>query len=137
MKKNLLKIISFFLLILMVAGVVISTISNATSFDSVDIGFVTSEAKDTSGAGNKILSMMQSLIVVFQVAATGTAIIMLIVLAIKYIMASPSDKADIKKSATIYIIGAVVLFATSGILEIIRNFAYNISATTPAVSKEE
>ena len=48
---------------------------------------------------------------------------MLIVLAIKYISAAPSDKADIKKSATAYIIGAVVLFAASGVIQIIKNFA--------------
>ena len=56
------------------------------------------------------------------------AVIMLIVLAIKYISAAPSEKADIKKSATIYIVGAVLLFAASGVLAIIQGFAENIDA---------
>ena len=48
---------------------------------------------------------------------------MLIVLAIKYISAAPGDKAEIKKHAVIYIVGAVVLFAASGIIQIIKTFA--------------
>ena len=58
-----------------------------------------------------------------QVIGIAIAVIMLIVLAIKYISAAPSDKAEIKKSATAYIVGAVVLFAASGIIQIIKNFA--------------
>ena len=66
---------------------------------------------------------------VIQVTATGVAVIMLIVLAIKYISSAPSEKADIKKSAMIYVVGAIILFAGSGILAIIRSFAEkNISA---------
>ena len=57
------------------------------------------------------------------------AIIMLIVLAIKYISAAPGDKADIKKHAVVYVVGAIVLFAASGILGIIKNFASNVKAS--------
>ena len=39
---------------------------------------------------------------------------------------APSDKAEIKKHAVVYIVGAVVLFAASGLLGIIRTFAGNI-----------
>ena len=53
---------------------------------------------------------------------------MLIVLAIKYISAAPSDKAEIKKHAVVYVVGAIVLFAASGILQIIKNFAGNVHA---------
>ena len=48
---------------------------------------------------------------------------MLIVLAIKYISAAPGDKAEIKKHAVVYVVGAVILFAATGILQIIRTFA--------------
>ena len=58
-----------------------------------------------------------------QVIGVGVAVIMLIVLAIKYISAAPSDKAEIKKHMVVYVVGAIVLFAASGILEIIKRFA--------------
>ena len=59
------------------------------------------------------------------VAAIGVAValVILIWLGIKYMTASPDGKADVKKSAVPYIIGAVVIFAASGILGIIAGFA--------------
>lgn len=52
----------------------------------------------------------------------GVAIVMLLWLAIKYMTAAPDEKASIKKTSTIYIIGAVLLFAASGVLALIRGF---------------
>ncbi len=63
-----------------------------------------------------------------QIVGTAVAVIMLIVLAIKYISAAPNDKADIKKHAVVYIVGAIVLFAASALLGIVKNFAGGISA---------
>ena len=40
--------------------------------------------------------------------------------------AAPGDKAEIKKHAVVYVVGAIVLFAASGILEIIKGFASQI-----------
>ena len=56
----------------------------------------------------------------------GVAITMLLVLAMKYMSAAPSEKADIKKHAVVYVVGAVVMFAASGLLTIIGNFASSI-----------
>ena len=60
------------------------------------------------------------------VLGVAVAVVILIWLAIKYITAAPSDKADIKKSAVAYVIGAVLLFAASGVLGLIRTFATGI-----------
>ena len=80
---------------------------------------------DTSGAATAASNVIGMIINIAQVIGMGVAIIMLIVLAIQYIAASPEGKAEIKKNATIYIVGAVILFAASGILGIIRRFAVN------------
>lgn len=80
-------------------------------------------SQDKSGASEAAGNIIGMIINIAQVIGTGVAIIMLIVLAIKYIAASPEGKAEIKKNATIYIVGAVILFAASGLLGIIRNFA--------------
>ena len=81
------------------------------------------QAEDESGASEAAGKMIGMIINIAQVIGTGVAIIMLIVLAIKYIAASPEGKAEIKKNATVYIVGAVILFAASGILAIVRRFA--------------
>ena len=79
-----------------------------------------------SQAASNVIGMI---INIAQVIGMGVAIIMLVVLAIQYIAASPEGKAEIKKNATIYIVGAVILFAASGILGIIRRFAVNSIGT--------
>ena len=58
-----------------------------------------------------------------QIICVGIAIIMLIVLAIKCISAVLLGKAEIKKHMAVYVVGAILLFATSGILESIKRFA--------------
>lgn len=58
-----------------------------------------------------------------QIVAVGVATIMLVVLAIKYIVSSPGDKAEIKKHAVVYIVGAVFIYGSVGILNIIQAFA--------------
>ena len=78
---------------------------------------------DESGASEAATNIIGMIINIAQVIGMGVAIIMLIVLAIQYIAASPEGKAEIKKNATIYIVGAILLFAASGVLAIIRRFA--------------
>lgn len=67
-------------------------------------------------AGGNILGMAQ-------IVGVGVATIMLVVLAIKYIVSSPSDKAEIKKHAVVYVVGAILIYAASGILAILQTFA--------------
>ena len=97
---------------------------------SVDSYF---KQEDGSGASNAVANIIGVIINVAQIVGMGVAIIMLIVLAIQYIAASPEGKAEIKKNSTIYIVGAVILFAASGILGIIRKFAIqNVDNADPA-----
>lgn len=85
---------------------------------------------DNSGAKTSVQNIIGAIISIAQVVGIGVAVIMLIVLAIKYISAAPSEKAEIKKTVVIYVTGAVVLFAATGILQIIKNFATNVTTTT-------
>ena len=128
MTKNVIKALVVALVaILMIAS--LSTYVSAISLDEIDEGTVTEGAQDTSGAADSLNRIIGAAITVVQVVGVGVAIIMLIVLAIKYISAAPGDKADIKKHAVVYVVGAVVLFAASGILGIVKNFAQNVTAT--------
>lgn len=86
--------------------------------------------KDESGASTSASNIIGAIINIAQVIGVGVAVIMLIVLAIKYISAAPSEKAEIKKTVVIYVTGAIVLFASSGILQIIKNFATNVDKPT-------
>ena len=46
-------------------------------------------------------------------------------LAIKYMTSAPGDKAEIKKHAIVYIVGACMAFGATGVVEIIKTFAEN------------
>ena len=129
MTKNVIKALVVALVaILMIVS--LSTYVNAEpiKFGDISEGTVTEGAQDTSGAASSLNRIIGAAITVVQVVGVGVAIIMLIVLAIKYISAGPGDKADIKKHAVVYVVGAVVLFAASGILGIVKNFAQNVTA---------
>lgn len=117
MNRKVIKIVSILLMILMI----IATLSTSVFADEIKLSSF--KADDNSKASESITSVIAALISVVQVVGMGVAIIMLVMMAIKYISAAPSEKAEIKKGATIYIVGAIILFAASGILGIIKNFA--------------
>lgn len=64
---------------------------------------------------------------VVQAVGSGIAVIMLIVIGIKYVIASVDEKAKLKETLTVYIIGAILLFAGSNLLTIIVKFAREAS----------
>ena len=81
---------------------------------------------EPSGA-SEVSNIAGMVIYVIQIIAFAAAVIMLMFVGIKFLTASPEGKAEIKKTAVIYVVGAILLFAASGILLIIRNLATNIS----------
>lgn len=89
----------------------VSNMNNATASDNVV---------------NPFKNIGQAVLTVLRVVAVGVAVLMLIVLAIKYMSAAPSERATIKKSAVLYVAGAIIMLAAAGILGIIKNFANNI-----------
>ncbi len=120
MNNKFLKICSSILLIILMLSLFVTPVFA----DYLDPSTIT--PSDPSGVAGKAQTIAGQILAVVQVIGVSVAIIMLIVLAIKYISAAPNDKAEIKKHATVYIVGAVVLFAASGILGIIRGFAEQI-----------
>ncbi len=125
---KLMKVMAVVLLAVMIVAAVSTSVNATMSFDSISTDSVVNGASDSSGAASSINRIIGSVLTIVQVVGCGVAVIMLIVLAIKYISAAPGDKADIKKHAVVYVVGAVVLFAASGILQIVKNFAGNIKA---------
>lgn len=131
MSKSMVKIVALILMAIMTITV-LSQITLAATVDTENAMNVDQfkNKTDSSGASESAQNVIGALITIVRVIGTGVAIIMLVVLAIKYISAAPSDKAEIKKHAVVYVVGSVVLFAASGILGIIQQFAGNIKSTS-------
>ena len=79
--------------------------------------------EDSSGASDRVNKIMGNMAVVVKIVAVATAVIILIVLGAKYMIAAPGDKADIKKSMIPFVIGAFVVFAATSIIEMIIKFS--------------
>lgn len=127
MKRNVIKTMLVVLVAIVLFASIVPSVF-AADVQTISYGTFTEKnsvtgAKDGSGAAQSVNNIIGSVLTVVQVVGSGIAVIMLIVLAIKYISAAPSDKAEIKKHAVVYVVGAVVLFAASGIIGIVRRFA--------------
>ena len=120
------KVLRVLLIILVVTVSILTVTSSVYAHDwSTDITTVDGLAGNDK-LDNSAKTIIGAIISVMRIVATGIALIMIVVVAIKYMSAAPGDRADIKKHAVPFVIGAIVLFASSGILSIIQQFASNI-----------
>lgn len=120
MKKNIVKIISCTLIILLL---ITTTTVQATSI----IGDIESNMKTNTGVSNTVVSTGKTIIGVLDVCATGIAILMLIYIAIKYMISAPDAKAEYKKTAVIYVIGAAIIFAAPKLAKLIMQMSQNVT----------
>ena len=121
-KKNIIKLLLVFLIALIFCS--------ATTVLAADNPNFNVEAFDGQTAPDKVNNLtnktLGTAIGIARTVGVGVAIVILMVIAVKYMLASPGDRADLKKNAVPFVIGAFVLFGTSGILTIIMNLADTI-----------
>lgn len=121
--NKVVKIISIVLMVILIASISVPVFAL-----NVDPNLVTGNINTTTNIANKTKDITGTIIGVVQIIGIAVAIIMLIVLAIKYLSSSAADKAEIKKHAVVYIVGAICLFGAAGILQLIKTFADQINA---------
>ena len=68
------------------------------------------EVGTVAASKGKIAGVLNAVIRLIQIAGTGISVLIVTILGIKYMFASSSEKADIKKMAMPIIIGCVLLF---------------------------
>ena len=78
-----------------------------------------------SGTG-QIATLGNQAITIMSVVGSVVAVIVLIVLGLKYMMGSTEEKAEYKKTLMPYVIGAIFVFAASTIAGVIYNIAKGI-----------
>jgi len=123
------------LVFLVVALLVVAMSSTCMAIGSVNMGDMY-EGADAGAAGEGIESVTSMILGIVQVVGVAVAVVILVVLAIKYISAAPNEKADIKKSAIVYVIGVVLLFAGVAVLNIIQNAGNELATQVGIVSYE-
>ena len=118
------KIFRFFLKTVIIIFLIttICTINGLYNKSYATIGLDNFTGGDSTGSEG-ISDALGEAIGVVQVVAVGVAIIMLVVVGIKYLVSSVSERAEIKKHLVVYVSGAMLIFGASGIVTMIRTFA--------------
>lgn len=114
------KKIIVFLIMIIVMLTISTTVFAGDDFLSDFSGDVENTASERVG---KALSVALNII---QIIGITVAVVMLMVLGMKYMLAAPGDRAEIKKHAIVYIVGAIIMFGAAGIVEIIKQFGTNL-----------
>lgn len=128
MKGNLKLFMKIFLILTVLIGV-ISVTSNVFAFDWGAASTAVDSAGGVTSVDTAATNVTGAILNVCKVVAVGIALIMIVIIAAKYMLASAGDRADIKKHAVAYITGAVILFASAGLVQVMQSFA---EATIPS-----
>ena len=111
--KILVTLVSVLIMVAMLGSVVFAT----TPAD------LKPNAEDTEGItelGQKLMGILSTIGIVL-------AVLVLMVLGIKYMMGSAEEKAEYKKTMIPYVIGAILIFGASTIANMVYNFANGLN----------
>ena len=92
----------------------------ATNSGFTDLG---QRPNPTSTGVDSVSSVVGNVMGIVQYICYAAAVVLLVILGVKFMTSSPDAKAEVKKSAVIYIIGAVLVFAAGLILNILSSWA--------------
>lgn len=110
------KIISVILMIFMLVSCTSPVFADVTAKPDDFKGTDPEGLKDVKDLGNNIIGIITTIGIIISV-------LVLVILGIKYMIGSASEKAEYKKTMIPYIIGAILVFAASSIATIVMNVA--------------
>ena len=114
--------VSKLLSILLIIFYVISIITNF-SLAAYTVPFDGKIAGEAQGVKTNIEQVLSAILEAVRIAGIAIALIILIVIGIKIMMAAPGERANIKQYAMNYVIGAFIMVVAVGILTIVKEFA--------------
>lgn len=114
MKKTM-KLISMLLMVMMICFTLSTAVNAARNVDSI-IGIMDNTSangvENVATIGGQIADIITTVGIV-------VAVIVILILGIKYMMGSASEKAEYKKTMIPYVVGAVLILGGSAIVKII------------------
>lgn len=123
--KRTIKLASVLLLIAVISMTLTTMVSANGGIDVVNIagglkGTTSNAQNDVTKIGNQLIGIITTVGVV-------VAVIILLVLGIKYMMGSASEKAEYKKTMIPYLVGAILIFGASAITKVVVGLAQGIT----------
>lgn len=86
------------------------------------------EANPDATGTTEVQEFGQNIMGVINVAGVVIAVIIVMILGIKYMMGSAEEKADYKKTMIPYLVGAILIFAGPTIANVIYQFATGLKS---------
>lgn len=105
--------------IVLIALITLITISNITLATTDIAATITTIGQGNSTDTGKVVSLGQTIVTVMQVIGVVVAIVILLVLGIKYMVGSAEEKAEYKKTMMPYVIGAFMIFGATTIVNVV------------------
>lgn len=132
MKKTI-KIANIVLVIAMVMLMLSNTAMATTTSTTDDNGDATTIINGLRPNYNQddqgITNIGQQIISWISIIAIVIAVIVLLILGIKYMIGSASEKAEYKKTMIPYLVGAVLIFGAGAIAQVIVNVAISLTGS--------
>ena len=122
MKKTM-KLINILLMVVMICFTLTTAVSAKPASDRVGNIVNTMDNASANGAEN-VASVGGQIADMITTVGIVVAVIVILILGIKYMMGSASEKAEYKKTMIPYVVGAVLILGGSAIVKII--FSINI-----------
>ena len=111
------------LLIVALFTIILTTNVMATSTPSTIVDSMKPSYTDQGGLSN----VGQQIISIISTVGVVIAVIVLLIIGIKYMMGSASEKAEYKKTMIPYLIGAVLVFGASAIAKVVIAMSQTIT----------
>ena len=109
-----------------IALTVIVSIGNIC-FAEISAGSINGKQSGMGGE-NQIQNVGNYIATIIRNIGIVLAVILLMILGIKYMVGSAEEKADYKKTMIPYLVGAILIFAASALAQVVYQFVTGISA---------
>ena len=127
--RKLTKILTVILLVavmMMIPTTIVRAGGDSGSAAAVD-GLFQGGSADTTGISN----VGANIVSIITTVGIIVAVVVLLVLGIKYMMGSAAEKAEYKKTMIPYLVGAVLIFGASAIAKAVIAMSETITSTAP------
>ena len=118
MKKRVISLIIFLIIIS------VTVFSFASSFADIEAAMEPVKTADTSS--EQFNATAGTVIKLIQYVGSGIALIVITMYGIKYMLASPQDKADVKKQMVPILIWCILLFGTVNLVSLVADTTSNV-----------
>lgn len=133
-KKDLLRILLYVLVTMFVFFALYNYVGISNGGTGLDDGaskFGTSFDPDPPSSTKDSLDKGTNMVMsVVKIISSTIAIVTLMVLGIKYIVSAPGERADIKKHAVVYVVGAFLLFAVPNVIDALIRLSESFSKSS-------